>query len=173
MKRLFLWLGCLSLIFMTGCGGVQLGWAPESDIVMEDDGRDELIEGIDGPLGGEFDAEGNWIPDDPTIEATYRIPDISAGFMFDARTLETTPTIQIELFEFGLPWKDNTSWKSTFPFKYLSTWKVDAGVGYQRLFGYVGVRLTSIFEISVGAVGGWNWDTNDYFYGPAFTVIKF
>ena len=160
MRLLYISICCLSLSLMTGCSAFTLGFQSDTTEVVEED-EGEVIDGVDGPTAGHFDDEGNWIPDDPTIAMTYRIPDISSGFLFDARRLKVTPTISVELFEFKAPWK------------YLSNYKVDLGVGYQRVFGYLGIRLTSIFEISVGAVGGWDWDTNDYFYGPAFTIIKF
>lgn len=136
---------------LSGCANFNPGWISEESYA---------VEGVEAPLGGHFEGE-EWVPDNPDIAMTYKIPDISSGFLFDVRELKLTPTIQIELLEFDAPWK------------YFSTFKMDAGVGYQRAYGYLGVLLTSIFEISVGVSAGWNWETNDYFYGPSFTIIKF
>ena len=124
--------------------------------------RDLTSDDIEGPTNGHFDDEGNWIPDNPSIEFTYQIPDISAGFIFDIATQDITPSIQIELLEFDtpLPWP-------------ISTYKIDAGVAYQRAYIYFGPRITSIFEISVGGFCGWNWEEKDISYGVGFTLIRF
>jgi hypothetical protein len=129
---------------LQGCGTFRPGWlSPE------------------GELGGHFEGE-EWIPDNPNIAFTYRIPDISSGMLYDVRFNKVTPSIQIELVEFDtpLPWL-------------LSTWKVDTGVAYQRVYGYTGILFTSIFEISAGVAAGWNFEENDWFIGPNFTIIKF
>jgi hypothetical protein len=125
-----------------------------SEDITEDD--------FDGPLGGHFNEDGEWVPDDETIGWTYRIPDISAGFIFDMPRLEATPSLQIEIVEFDLPF-----------LPYLSTWKFDFGVAHNRTFGYLGPRITSIFEISVGGFCGWNWKERELTYGVGFTIIKF
>lgn len=134
----------------------------ENEDAPENEEERDLTDDIDGPLGGHFDEDGNWIPDNPSIPWTYQIPDISAGSIFDISTLEVTPTIQVELLEFDtpLPWP-------------VRTYKLDAGVGYQRVYLYLGPRITSIFEISVGGFVGWNWDEGDLSYGVGFTLIKF
>lgn len=128
--------------------------APNSTEITEED--------FDGPRNGHFDEDGNWIPNDETIKLTYKIPDISSGFLFDIATLDVTPSIQVELLEFDIPF-----------IPYLETWKLDAGVAYQRVYGYFGPLITSIFEISVGAFVGWNWEDKELSYGVGFTIIKF
>jgi hypothetical protein len=154
-------LALLLTLCLAGCAQFRPGWVDENSFTVDTSETDITDADFDGPLGGHFNDDGEWIPDDATIGWTYRIPDISSGFLFDVRELKATPTLQVELLELDMPWK------------YLSTYKIDFGVGYQRTYGYLGVRLTSIFEISIGIVGGWNWDRSDYFYGPAFTIIKF
>jgi len=159
MKKLIalLLLLCLSL---PGCAEFRPSWiseesyrAPNSEITEDD---------FDGPRNGHFNDEGEWIPDEPTIAWTYKIPDIGVGYLFDAATLDTTPSIQVELLEFDIPF-----------LPILRTWKLDAGVGYQRTYGYFGPLITSIFEISVGGFIGWNWEEEDLSYGVGFTIIKF
>lgn len=150
-----------------GCAQFRPGWVSENSFQVEEpespvNDLEILPEDFDGPLGGHFDDEGNWIPDDPTIAWTYKIPDISAGFLFDANSLDVTPSIQVELLEFDIPF-----------LPYLRTWKLDAGVAYQRGYAYLGPRITSIFEISIGGFCGWNWEDNDLSYGVGFTIIKF
>lgn len=158
IQRLLL---AISLLFFCSCAHFRPGWVSENSFQTNEQG-DITEEDFDGPLGGRFDEQGRWIPDDQTIEWTYRIPDISAGFIFDANSLEVTPSIQIEIVEFDVPF-----------LPILRTWKLDAGVGYQRTYGYIGPRITSIFEISVGGFVGWNWKDQELSYGFGFTIIKF
>jgi hypothetical protein len=56
---------------------------------------------------------------------------------------------------------------------YLGTLKLDAGVGYQRTFVYVGKLWTNIFEISTGAFVGWNFEDKELSYGVGATIIRF
>lgn len=111
-------------------------------------------------LGGHFEGE-EWVPDNPDVAMTYKVPDISAGFLFDVRALKVTPCLQIELLEVD----------SHIP--YLGTLKLDFGVGYQRTYGYIGKLWTSIFEISTGVAVGWDFEERQLFYGVGATIIKF
>ena len=151
-----------------GCSSFRPSWVDENSWEVTQ-GDDITPEDFDGPLGGRFNEKGEWVPDDPTIELTYKIPDISAGFLFDANSLDVTPSLQIEIVEFDLP---GGPFRDTF-LRWVRTWKFDFGVAYQRAYFYLGPRLTSIFEISVGAFCGWNWEDEELSYGVGFTVIKF
>jgi hypothetical protein len=155
-------LALLAALFFTGCAQFRPGWVNENSFEVETSETDITDADFDGPLGGHFNDEGEWIPDDATIGWTYRIPDISAGFIFDIPQLEATPSLQVEIIEFDLPF-----------LKYLKTWKLDFGVAHNRTFGYIGPRITSIFEISVGGFCGWNWKEQELSYGVGFTIIKF
>jgi hypothetical protein len=161
MKRLLVLALCLALSFgLTGCAEFRPSWIREDSYTVSET---EITEGdFDGPRRGHFDDEGNWIPDEPTIAWTYKIPDISAGFVFDIASLDATPSLQIELLEFDIPF-----------LPYLRTWKFDAGVAYQRAYLYGGPLITSIFEISLGGFVGWNFEDRILSYGVGFTIIKF
>jgi len=148
---LFLLLLCFTLILTPGCRDFKPGWVSEDSY---------SVEGIDDPLGGHFDGE-EWVPDNPDIEMTYKIPDIGTGFVVDVKDWTVSPSLQVELLEFN----------SFIP--YLGLIKVDLGVAYQRAFVYVGKLWTSIFEISTGGFVGWNFDDEEPCYGIAFTVIHF
>lgn len=149
------------LLGSTGCSVFKPGFIREDSYEVKPSDNNAVVEGIDGPTGGHFDEDGNWIPDNPDIPMTYKIPDIGAGFIFDVRSLDVTPSIQVEILEID----------THIP--YVNTLKVDAGVGYQRVFAYVGKLWTSIFEISTGLFAGWNWDDNDVSYGVGCTIIRF
>jgi hypothetical protein len=151
----------VAAISFSGCSVFRPGWVAESSFPVQQRADNEVVEGVDGPTGGHFDDEGNWIPDNPEIPLTYQIPDISAGMVFDIHTLDVTPIVSVELFEVD----------THVP--YLRSLKFDVGVGYQRTFLYVGKKWTNIFEISTGGFIGYNWDDNDISYGVGFTLIKF
>ena len=149
------------ILFLSGCSSFRPGWVHENSFTV-----------VDGEaMPGTFDEYGNYIPENPDIEWTYKIPDISAGFIVDIESslvqdkLENveflTPSLQIELFEFD----------SHIP--YINTLKLDFGVAYQRAYLYVGKLWTSVFEISTGVFGGWNFADNEPTYGVAISVIKF
>lgn len=157
----------LSLFSLTGCNSFRPSWIDENYWSVEE--GEISPDDFDAPLGGHFNEDDEWIPDDPTIELTYKIPDISAGFLFDAKTYDVTPSIQVELLEFDIP---GAVFNDTF-LRWIRTWKLDFGVAYQRTFIYLGPRITSIFEISIGGFFGWNWKERDLTYGIGFTIIKF
>ena len=160
MRNLILLLLSFLLSASPGCAEFRPSWIAENSYSVSDT---EITEGdFDGPRRGHFDEEGNWIPDDKTIEWTYKIPDISIGYVFDVATYDATPSIQVELLEFDIP---------LLP--YFATWKLDAGVAYQRAYIYFGPLITSIFEISIGGFVGWNWEDEELSYGIGFTIIKF
>lgn len=150
----------IPLVF-SGCNVLKPGFIREDSYEVKSREDNTQVEGVDGPTGGHFDENGNWIPDNPDIPMTYKIPDIGAGFIFDVRSLDVSPSIQVELLEID----------THIP--YIRTLKVDAGVAYQRAYIYVGKLWTSIFEISTGGFVGWNWEDNDISFGAGFTLIRF
>ncbi len=101
------------------------------------------------------------MPDNPDIERTYQFPDISSGFIWDMASMDVSPSLQVELFE----------WNTKID--RLGRLKLDFGVAYQRAYVYFGKLWTSIFEISTGIWAGWNFDDMQFAYGIGFTVIKF
>lgn len=153
------------LLVMTGCAQFRPSWLDENSFGAGDTetGMNGDITGndFDGPLNGHFNEDGLWVPDDPKIERTYKLPDIGAGFVFDANSLSVSPSLQVELVEFDTP----------IPF--LETIKVDAGVAYQQTYLYVGPLLTDLFEISAGIYGGWNWEESEPAFGVGFTLLRF
>lgn len=110
--------------------------------------------------GGHYNEEGEWIPDNKTIARTYKIPDLSAGFMYDTKRLR--PCLAVELFD-------------------KRTCAMDI-VGAEDFIGLsISKRWTSIFEIKTGIGAGWDfergWDHDDGEAGWNFFVhvliIKF
>lgn len=163
MKLLNIMAALLISISVGGCAFIKPSFIDENYFKIEEEftQEDSILPEDIGPLGGHFDEDGNWIPDDEEIELTYKLPDISVGSIFDINSLNVSPSIQIELFEID----------SHIP--YISTIKVDLGVAYQRTYIYVGKLFTSIFEISAGGFVGWNFEDKEISYGIGFTIIRF
>jgi hypothetical protein len=151
----------LSIFFLSGCGVIRPGFVREDAIEVEAREDNTVVNGVDGPTGGHFTEDGEWVPDNEEIPATYKIPDIGAGFIFDVNSLDVSPSIQVELFEID----------THVP--YVRTLKLDAGVAYQRGYIYVGKLWTSIFEISTGGFIGWNFEDEELSYGVGATIIRF
>lgn len=151
----------LSLLLSPGCAYFRPSFISEESWEVAERANNEKIEGVDGPTGGHFNSDGEWIPDNPSIPLTYRIPDIGAGLIFDARDYSVSPSLQIELVEFHTP------------IPYFTVLKLDFGVAYQRAYIYLGNLWTNIFEISTGGWAGWNFEEKDWSAGIGFTIIRF
>jgi len=159
----------LCLLLLGGCKTFRSGWVSENSYKVEwnkkdykEKKTDEITpKDFDGPLGGHFDDEGNWIPDKKSIPPTYKIPDISTGFIVDVSAIKITPCLQIELLEIHTP------------IPYVGTFKFDVGLAYQRTYVYVGILWTSIFEVSTGGFFGWNFEEREMSYGVGISLIKF
>jgi hypothetical protein len=151
----------LLVLITSGCSVFRPGFVREDSYQVVENETNTKVEGVDGPTGGHFDENGEWIPDNKEIPSTYKIPDIGAGFIFDVNSLDVSPSLQVELLEV------NTH------VPYLGTLKLDGGVAYQRGFLYVGKLWTSIFEVSTGGFIGWNWEDDDLSYGVGATIIRF
>lgn len=148
----------------SGCSVFKPGFIREDSYEVEPSSDNAVVEGIDGPTGGHFDDNGNWIPDNPDIPMTYRLPDIGAGFIIDVGDLHeivVSPSLQIELLEVD----------THIP--YVRTLKIDAGLSYMRGFIYIGKLFTSIFEISAGFFIGYDFEDKEPAYGVAATIIRF
>lgn len=159
----FLLLGVL-ILSNTGCGIIKPSWLREENSVVIEEPSNDKLPGIEGPTGGHFNDEGEWIPDKEEIPATYSMPDISAGLLVDVgniKDVKVSPCLQIELFEID----------THVP--YLGTLKLDAGAAYMRTYIYVGKLWTNIFEISSGLFVGWDFEEKRLSYGIAGTIIRF
>lgn len=151
----------LLVICLSGCGVFHPGFVREDSIEIEGREDNTVVNGVDGPTGGHFNENGEWVPDNPEIPMTYKIPDIGAGFIWDVKSMEVSPSIQVEILEVD----------THIP--YVSTLKLDGGVAYQRGYIYVGKLWTNIFEITTGGFVGWNFEEKDLSYGLGATIIRF
>jgi hypothetical protein len=82
---------------LTGCGVFTPSFMREDAIEVNGREDNTTVLGVDGPTGGHFTDDGEWVPDNAEIPSTYKIPDIGAGFIVDLNSLDVTPSLQIEL----------------------------------------------------------------------------
>jgi len=157
----------LLLLLMSGCGVIDFGGKDDKPYEWRW-GWDRGIQSIgkEDPKNPGYDMDGNLIPS-AEVKATYQFPDVDAGmaYVISDDNSRITPTLGVEMAEFKVP--------------YLRWFKVDVGAGSNYPYVYVGKRITSIYEISVGACYGYdleekdNGDREGWGWAGAGTIIKF
>ena len=124
-------------------------------IVLAINGLCEPVSGSDTMARyGTFNDSGEFTPEDSSVERTYSIPDIDAGFMYDNTSYRLRPNFGIELDErkiFG--WEIKTD-----------AILAENGIGVSPQW-----KVTSIIETSVGL--GVVYDTTEKSYGLMVTVM--
>lgn len=109
---------------------------------------------------GGVDENGVYQPETPAVDAILGFPDIHAGMMVVAQPAgRFTPTVQVEILEFKVP--------------YARWFSLQAGAGNQLVDLYLGKRLVSVFEITVGPWVGWDFEEDAKAWGVGGTLIKF
>ncbi len=148
-------------LLLVGCAGFQLDFGGDDDKDWEFkffwDDRPQV--GEEDPENPGFDKDGNKIPP-PEVLATYAMPDIHAGYAWlDGDDPKVTPTINVELAEYKVP--------------YLRWHIIAVGGGSNEAHIYVGKRLTSIVETSIGVMWAYRFDEDEWVIGVQGTLIKF
>lgn len=109
---------------------------------------------------GTVDGGGVYKPETPEVEAILAFPDIHAGMMGVVRPKgRFTPTVNVEILEFKVP--------------YARWFSLQVGAGNQLAEVYLGKRLVSVFEITVGPWIGWDFEENADAWGIGGTLIRF
>lgn len=100
-------------------------------------------------------------PRDSTVETTYEMPEIDSGFTYDVNTDRMRGVLSVEFLDnANLPLTDYPM-KSNF------------GTGEDLIFVSSTVRLTSIFEVSVGPFVGYDFNKNQHVVGVIGLVTEF
>lgn len=118
--------------------------------------------GIENASGipGTTNPAGTYVPETPEVDAILGFPNVYAGMNVVIRPdARLTPTIGVEACSFKVP--------------YLRWFSVQAQGGANLADIYVGKRLVSILEISVGPWIGWDFDNRKVAYGVGGAIIKF
>jgi len=161
------WIVLLIPWCLAGCGILDFGGNDQKKWEFRPSWSRGLPDiGPEDPKHPGYDANGNLIPS-KEVAMTYKIPDISSGvaYVFDGGQGKTTPLLMAKVFEIKIP---VLRW---------FTCDVGAGANYPCIF--FGKRLTSIYEISIGATLGYdldhrrNGDAEGWRGGIACLLIKF
>lgn len=99
-----------------------------------------------------FDDSGVMV--DTEVSNIFDFPDITAGYMIDARNSDYGPYIGLELYEYN-------------------RYTLDLGFAQNNIFAGVGYNIIPIYEIHVMAFYGYNLEENRSSYGAAAGIIKF
>ena len=109
---------------------------------------------------GKVDAEGVYQPETPEVDAALQFPDIHAGLNAEVRPeFKLTPTVGVEVVEFKVP--------------YLRWFNVQVQGGNQLVDVYLGKRLISVFEVTIGPWYGYDFEEHDTCWGVGGTLIRF
>jgi hypothetical protein len=109
---------------------------------------------------GQTDDQGVYQPETPEVEAVLNMPNINAGMAAEIQPQpRITPTVSVEAFSFKVP--------------YARWFSVQAGAGDQLVNVYIGKRIVSVFEITVGPWVGWDTEKDDWAFGIGGTIIRF
>lgn len=155
MKTLLL----LALPLLCGCGILDFGGDDSKSFEFRPFWSNGPSVGDEDPENPGFDKDGNKIVSKEVL-ATYTFPDIHAGLhAVVAKEPRITPTVAVELFEVKVP--------------YARWFSAQVSGGDQLVDFYLGKRLTSIFEVTVGPFAGWDFETHDWTWGVGGTVLKF
>ena len=159
-RNTFLVYLCLfGLVSLSGCSFLDFGGDDSKNFELKffwDNAPDIGEEDPDNPG---FDRDGNKRPS-PEILATYYFPDVHAGYAWvDGEQNRILPTINVEIAEIKVPY---------------ARWFVFAvGAGVDEAHMYLGKRLTSILEVTMGPMLVRRFDTAEWVVGFQVTLLKF
>lgn len=109
---------------------------------------------------GTTNPDGTYVPETPEVDAILSFPDVHAGLNVVIQSKpRISPTVGIELCEFKVP--------------YLRWFNVQVQGGTDLADIYIGKRLVSVFEITVGPWVGWDFAEDRLAFGAGGTLIKF
>jgi hypothetical protein len=145
-----------------GCSGMVLDFGGDDKKPFEFNWgweRGVTEAGPENPATPGFDKDGNKIVP-AEVANTYTFPAVHAGVDAEAyHHAGVTPSIGMTAFEFKVP--------------YARWFSVQPHVGADLVDIYVGKRLTSIYEITIGPWFGRNFKDNEWCGGIGLTIIKF
>lgn len=147
------------LLSIASCKYLDLGWDDKSNWELKAFWDKGPSIGEEDPANKGYDKDGNKIPS-PEVLATYSFPDIHAGLAVEVTPkVKITPTMGVNLVDFKVP--------------YLRWFEIQAQGGANMVDVYLGKRLTSIFEITVGPWFGYDFVSHGRAAGVGVTIIKF
>ncbi len=159
LKMLFL--GC-GLIFLSACSflkALDFGGADTNFEVRA--GWDHRIhQAAAGTAPGATDDKGVYKPETKEADALLAFPNVHSGVLVEGQPKQhVTPVINLELVSMKAP--------------YVGWWEIQVGVGANVADAYLGKRLLSILEITVGPCFLRDVDEHKWGWGGIATIIRF
>lgn len=109
---------------------------------------------------GAVDSNGVYQPETKQTDAILSFPNVHAGMMVEVRPkAHLTPVVQLEACSTKAP--------------YIGWWELQVGAGANVAEVYIGKRLLSIWEITVGPCFLRDFDEHKWGFGGVGTIIKF
>lgn len=109
----------------------------------------------------DFDTGAVYRPEDPTVENTYKMPDVDAGFVYDSTTTRIRGVLALEVMDsISVPFTE-------YPMK------TNIGAGEDLAFISATIRFTSIIEFSAGVFAGYDSNRERGVAGPIILLTKF
>jgi hypothetical protein len=109
---------------------------------------------------GQTDSSGVYKPEAPAAEALLSFPNVHAGMLVEIEPKpRLTPVVQLEACSAKAPW--------------IGWWELQAGAGAGTVEVYLGKRLLSVWEITVGPCYLYDFLEHKFGFGGVGTLIKF
>lgn len=113
-----------------------------------------------GTKPGEVDKDGVYKPEVKEAEALLAFPNVHSGILLEVRPeSRITPVVQLELLSAKAP--------------YVGWWEIQVGAGANVAQVYLGKRLLSVLEITVGPCFLRDIDEHAWGWGGIATIIRF
>ncbi len=119
-----------------------------------------IHQAAEGTPPGKTDDNGVYKPETKEAEALLAFPNVHAGILGEIRPKShLTPVINLEVLSFKAP--------------YVGWWEIQVGAGANVVDFYLGKRLLSVWEITVGPCFLRDVDEHAWGWGGVGTMIKF
>lgn len=113
-----------------------------------------------GTKPGETDKNGVYKPETKETEALFAFPNVHSGILVEGYPEQgVTPVVNLELMSMKAP--------------YVGWWEIQVGAGANVAHVYLGKRLLSIMEITVGPCFLRDIDEHRWGWGGIATIIRF
>lgn len=119
-----------------------------------------IHQAAEGTKPGGVDANGVYQPETKQADALLSFPNVHAGFCVEVRPkFHLTPIVNLEVCSAKAP--------------YVGWWEVQVGAGTNLAEVYLGKRLLSVWEVTVGPCFLRDIDEHRWGWGGIGTMIKF
>ena len=153
----------LLLVFLSGCkflSYLDFGGVEKEPFEIRMGWQHGIHEAKDGTPPGKTDDTGVYNPETPQAEALLGFPNVHAGIAGEIQPKSRlTPVVNLEVLSAKAP--------------YVGWWEIQVGAGANVVDFYLGKRLLSVWEITVGPCYLRDVEEHKFGWGGLGTMIKF